>query len=209
MFEHRIRFSDFKKVNLRAWPNLGFILILLGFALILVAPIYREIVNTKPNPYVPREVIFDPVKPSKQFSLKDYKEEELPKRIFISSLGIDMAVAPSRVVDGFWEVSETLANFGLGSAPPGKSGNTVIFAHLRQGMFGNLYKIQKNAAIEIKTKDKTFVYKVSDIKEVSPSETSVIAPTIDKTLTLYTCSGFADSKRLVIQAKLVNKDSIE
>ena len=48
-----------------------------------------------------------------------------------------------------------------------------------------------------------FNYTVSEIKEVIPSQIEVIAPTPDETLTLYTCSGFGDSMRLIVIAKRV------
>ena len=48
-----------------------------------------------------------------------------------------------------------------------------------------------------------YSYEVVDIKEVYPNQTEVIEETDDETLTLYTCSGFADSKRLIVVAKRV------
>lgn len=40
-----------------------------------------------------------------------------------------------------------------------------------------------------------------DTKEVLPESVEVVAPTTDETLTLYTCTGFADQKRLIVTAK--------
>ncbi len=126
--------------------------------------------------------------------------EEIPSRIVIPTLDIDLPVTPSRVIDGYWELSETTASYGLGSSHPGENGNVVIFAHARKGLFLPLRNIQKEADVYVLTRAHWYVYKVADIKSVDPSDTSVIAQTIRPTLTLYTCSGFVDEKRLIVTA---------
>jgi len=55
--------------------------------------------------------------------------------------------------------------------------------------------------IYVLTKNEWFSYEVSDVKEVLPNQTEVIKPTDDERLTLYTCSGFADTKRLIVTAR--------
>ena len=110
---------------------------------------------------------------------------------------------PAKVVKGKWEVFEDSAAFGLGSTEPGKAGNTVIFAHARKGLFLPLRDIKNSDKVYVMTKDKWFAYEVKEIREVYPKQIEVIAPTTDETLTLYTCSGFADSKRLIVIAKRV------
>jgi sortase A len=79
-------------------------------------------------------------------------------------------------------------------------GNTVIFAHARDGLFGPLRNIVKGESVYIMMKDRWMSYKVTKTQLVNPDQTEVIAPTKDETLTLYTCSGFLDSKRLIVTA---------
>lgn len=45
-----------------------------------------------------------------------------------------------------------------------------------------------------------YLYRVHDINTVLPSDVSVIDNTSVETLTLYTCSGYADLKRLIVKA---------
>ena len=45
-----------------------------------------------------------------------------------------------------------------------------------------------------------YKYKVNKITAVYPNQTQVIMPTKRETLTLYTCTGFYDEKRLIITA---------
>ena len=66
-----------------------------------------------------------------------------------------------------------------------------------------LKKVKEGQLVYVFTKDKWYSYKIDTIKEVLPTQTEVIAPTDTAVLTLYTCSGFSDSKRLIVQAKRV------
>lgn len=124
-----------------------------------------------------------------------------PVKISIPSIGVDIPVKEAKVVKGYWEVFPDSAGWGVGSASPAENGNTVIFAHAREGLFLPLKKIKVGAEITVFTKDKWFLYKVVGLQEVLPSQTEVITPTNDSRLTLYTCTGFSDSKRLIVIAK--------
>ncbi|MBI3282877.1 sortase [Candidatus Curtissbacteria bacterium] len=129
--------------------------------------------------------------------------QPLPKRIVIPTLNLDLAVKTARVVKGYWEVFPDSAGYGDGSGIPGTVGNQVIFAHARKNLFIDLPRIKIGDTVYVFTDKSWFHYKVKEKKEVHPSEKEIIAQTPDETLTLYTCSGFADSKRFIIIAKRV------
>lgn len=124
-----------------------------------------------------------------------------PSRIIIPQVSIDIAVAPAAIIDGHWEVSELFANHGQGSAYPGQSGNMVIFAHARENLFINLQNVVVHDALYVLTDNKWYAYTVTDITQVYPDQVEVIAPTTDERLTMFTCSGFEDEKRLIVVAK--------
>lgn len=124
-----------------------------------------------------------------------------PNRVLLPSLGIDLPVKEAKVINGYWQVFPDSAGFGLGSAYPGDQGNQVIFAHARQGLFADLPKLNLNDRIYVLTGSEWYQYNVVAKKEVYPNQVEVIKPTSDETLTLYTCSGFADKKRLIVVAK--------
>lgn len=123
-----------------------------------------------------------------------------PMRILIPKADIDLRVIDAKIVDGYWELSDNTASYGLGSGHPGQKGNTVIFAHARQGLFYNLKDVAINDTIYVFTKNKWYRYKVNKITAVYPNQTEIIKPTKTEVLTLYTCTGFADEKRLIVQA---------
>lgn len=126
-----------------------------------------------------------------------------PQRIIIPAVSIDLPVLTSPVIQGYWKVYPDKAGFGDGSSFPGLKGNTVIFAHARIGLFLGLKNVKLNDTVYVLTKNEWMSYKVRDIKTVFPDNLNVIAPTPDETLTLFTCSGFADSTRLIVTAKRI------
>ena len=138
----------------------------------------------------------------KLLQVNDKQKDKLPPvRIVIPSVNIDLPVKEAKVVKGYWEVFPDRAGFGMGSTYPGEIGNQVIFAHARTGLFLPLKKVNIKDKIFISTKTKLFTYQVTAIKEVNPNNTDIIGVTDEKTLTLYTCTGFSDSKRLIVVAK--------
>jgi LPXTG-site transpeptidase (sortase) family protein len=136
----------------------------------------------------------------KQLSQKPTKKIEYPIRIRIPSVEIDLPVVIAPIKNGYWELSDTSASYGWGSATPGEKGNMVIFAHARQGLFLPLQNIQLNAKVIISTAEQTFTYKVVKKMQVFPSDTNVISFSNKEKLTLFTCTGLFDTKRLIVVA---------
>jgi len=137
------------------------------------------------------------------FSAQEAPSEKLPTRVVIPSLSIDLEVKPARNINGYWEVFLDSAAWGEGSGLPGEAGNQVIYAHARKGLFLPLRQVEIGSRVYVLNKQDWYGYEVKEIKEVTPTQVGVIAPTDDETLTLYTCSGFSDSKRLIVIAKRV------
>jgi len=169
---------------------LALALIFLAFVILLP---WKLPINNKPEAKNPIEISSKLLSPVKIDDL-------LPVRILIPHANIDLPIVSAKVINGYWELSETTASYGLGSGLPGAPGNTVIFAHARIGLFYNLKDVKIGDTVYIFTKNKWFRYKVNKITAVYPNQTDVINPTKTQVLTLYTCTGFADEKRLIVQA---------
>lgn len=186
----------------------GVLLIVLGF---LLSKPHQNIVTDNKTVTVTSSIDIDsfsqePVKVDQSLTSPDKNKINVknpPVRIMIAALQIDLLVKEAKVIKGFWEVFPDSAAFGLGSAYPDESGNQVIFAHAREGLFLPLRKAQIGQNVMVLTKDKWYSYKIKEIKEVLPNQTEVIAPTKEAILTLYTCSGFSDSKRLIVTAERI------
>ena len=125
----------------------------------------------------------------------------VPQRISIGSVGIDLPIEEGKIVTGIWQISDKNATYLVGSDVPGRNGNIIIYGHNKWDIFGKLSMIKEGSVVEISTKGgKEFRYRVSNISVVDPTDISVVAPTTYQVLTIYTCTGFLDSKRLVVKA---------
>ena len=179
---------------------LAIVLIILGFILISAGGknVQKQLSSTFAN---------EPIRLT-GFNFEDNTFENIPVRIVIPKLKVDLEIAKSEVIAGFWQVFSDKAGWGEGSGIPGKSGNQVIFAHAKENLFLPLNNTDLGTRIYIYTKNlsadgnfSAYEYEVVEIKEVFPNQVETIAPTEDETLTLYTCTGFNDAKRLIVVAK--------
>lgn len=137
--------------------------------------------------------------------LNEYKNEvdysKLPSKIEIPRLNLSLTVKQTTIENGKWGVSADSASHLLSSATPGEKGNIIIYGHNKPKHLKDLGKVGFGDSIRIKTIDgKSHVYKITNKSIVWPNQIEFLNPTKEETLTLYTCTGFADAKRLVIRA---------
>lgn len=149
-----------------------------------------------------------------RLSFKNYKQEqaraivsnkELPIRVTIKDLNINLPLLPANVTENKWDVTSEGASYLLSSPIPGNEGNSIIYAHNWASLFGNLPQVKKGDVVEIEFANrarKTFV--IESTSTVHPTDASILKPTNDKKITLYTCVGFLDSQRFVAIAVLQN-----
>jgi len=95
-----------------------------------------------------------------------------------------------------------------GTALPGSAGNVAVAAH-RDTFFRGLGDLKRNDEIVVDTLNGSFRYRVDQISVVDPSNTSVLAPTVGKTLTLITCFPFhyigPAPRRFIVQATQISE----
>jgi sortase A len=125
-----------------------------------------------------------------------------PKSIHILSLNINLNIEEGFIQDGIWKISETGATHLNSSGNPGDGGNVVIYGHNKNKLFGPILWIKVGSEIKLSTEDeKEYFYIVTDTKTVDPKEINYVLPKTEETLTLYTCTGFLDTKRFIVVAK--------
>ncbi len=128
-----------------------------------------------------------------------------PSHIFIQ-WRVDVDIDSAVYANGDWTISPSHASYLATSGRVGKGGNIVIYGHNKREILGNIRVLKLGELITLTTEDGVqHDYQVQLVKEVSPSDTSLVQPTQEETLTLYTCSGLLDSRRFVVQAKPVNR----
>lgn len=145
-------------------------------------------------------------------------------RLIIPSLSIQAPIQTPANVDltaANWETIESQVQDALrdgvvsfpGTAKPGERGNAFITGHSSyypllpgryKDVFALLPQIKIGDEIEVWQNERKFTYRVSDKKEVSPSDVGVLENTQDYRLTLMTCTPLGTAlRRLIVTAELV------
>lgn len=145
-------------------------------------------------------------------------------RLIIPSLSIHAPIQTPENVDltaANWETIESQIQDALqngvvsfpGTAKPGERGNAFITGHSSyypllpgryKDVFALLPQIKIGDEIEVWQNERKFTYRVSDKKEVSPSDVGVLENTQDYRLTLMTCTPIGTAlRRLIVTAELV------
>lgn len=131
------------------------------------------------------------------------EKNNLPTKISIPELTLDLQVIPAEITGKNWETTKDGVSYLTSSPVPGEVGNSVMYGHNYAGLFGKLPQIKPGNVVEVEYADKTKKkFAVTYTLEVSPGDQSVLTQSTDKRLTLYTCTGFLDSKRFVAVAML-------
>lgn len=134
----------------------------------------------------------------------------LPQKIIVPSLKIELPIYPAKISGNSWEATTKGVSYLVSSPVPGETGNSILYGHNWASLLGSLPKIVPGEAIEIvfgKGEKKTFIVEHTSI--VAPSQTDILAPSSDTRLTLYTCTGFLDSKRFVATALLKSQSDLK
>ena len=106
-----------------------------------------------------------------------------------------------------------------GTAHPGETGNVFITGHSSnylwapgkyKSVFSLLNQLVIGDLVQIKYKNKDYLYKVSNVRVVKPTDLSVMDATDDSILTLMTCTPVGTSlNRLIITANQIYPDKID
>ena len=118
---------------------------------------------------------------------------------------MDLEIIPSKITNNTWEATSQGVSHLSSSPIPGEKGNSILYGHNWTNLLGNLTKIKPGAEINIilKNREKK-IFIVEYVSIVGPNDTQILADTDDTRITLYTCTGFLDSKRFVVTALLKN-----
>ena len=128
-----------------------------------------------------------------------------PVAIAIKGLNINLPIIPAEIHSTQWDTTTKGVSWLDNSPEPGENGNSILYAHNWTSLFGNLPKVKPGQKIQIGFKDNTKKnFLVQNTAIVKPNQLGILDQTTDKRITLYTCTGFMDSKRFVVTAKLID-----
>jgi LPXTG-site transpeptidase (sortase) family protein len=128
-----------------------------------------------------------------------------PKTLEIPSINVNLPIFSSVIKGTAWQTT-TIGVSYLSTTPiPGTKGNSVIYGHNWTSLLGSLPKVKpgQNIFITMQNGEKKS-FKIVYTAVVSPNQTYIIDNTKDTRVTIYTCTGFLDSRRFVVVAKPLN-----
>lgn len=132
---------------------------------------------------------------------KESIDSKYPQSITISSINVNLAVIPSAKKNGKFETTKNGVTYLTNSVLPSQTGNSVFYGHNWPNLLGSLKKVKRGDTIELKYPSgeiKTFTI---DLVTEMPAEYAKVSLESDqKVMTIYTCSGFLDSKRIIVTA---------
>lgn len=174
--------------------NLGLLLIFSGIGFYALAGFWIWERNNS------NRLAFDNYKPEMSRLIDG---DRLPVRIIINNLKIDLPIYPAEIKNNIWETTDRGVSYLVSSVVPGEFGNSIIYGHDWMSLFGPLKNIKKGDVVRMIYSDGTSEsFKIKETVEVSYTNTEILKDVNSATLTLYTCSGFLDSKRFVAVASL-------
>ena len=135
------------------------------------------------------------------------------RRVVIPTIGVDSKIIQlgtklDRRGQIAWETAPFAVGQHKGLAGPGQNGNMVLSGHVSSpnegGIFHHLPELKVGEGVIVSTDERQYLYRVVDVKTVTPDQVSVLDQTPDPTATLITCvpDGIY-SHRLVVTARLV------
>jgi LPXTG-site transpeptidase (sortase) family protein len=135
------------------------------------------------------------------------------KRLVVPTIGLDTKVIQlgtklDRHGQIAWETAPYAVGQHKGLAGPGQNGNMVLSGHISSpnegAIFHHLPDLKVGEGVIVTTDERQYLYRVTDVKTVTPDQVSVLDQTPDPTATLITCvpDGIY-SHRLVVTARLV------
>lgn len=131
-------------------------------------------------------------------------KDSKPIYINIPAVGVKLLVEEAHIVGDIWEISYDAASHLNKSANLSEDGNVVIYGHNRNSLFGPIRWLSEGDLIEVTSEeDGKYTFKVAKTFITTPDDIQYVLPKETETLTLYTCTGFLDSKRHIVIAEPV------
>jgi len=152
---------------------------------------------------------FGPSVYEKLFSVKEetpiasLEKNYIPERVLIPSIEFEMPVKDATVSANDWEVFDDAVSW-LKTSGTLEKGNIILYGHNDKNKFGKIIRLKVGDVIVIRNKHYEKWYEVVKGIETNSSDLTYLQNTEDG-LTMYTCSGWFDSKRYFVIAKPVEE----
>ncbi len=197
-----------------------FILRLLSFAIffyILILPFYPEIKYRLSNRDIDQKAETEKIikelrnenkiNPEATGGFPNSEYRTSPNRLIISKIGVNAPIIETDNEEYGLSLGAWLIPDGVS---PGEKGNAIITGHRFKYLppsnltFYLFHKLEKGDLVYILWKGEEHYYEIDEIKVVEDTDLSVIEPSDEEVLTLFTCTPiYSTEQRLVIKARPV------
>lgn len=142
-------------------------------------------------------------------SLRESEYAISPNRLIITKIGVNAPIIQTDNEEyglsmGAWLVPE--------GSTPDQGGNTIITGHRFKYLPPNnltfylFDKLEAGDIVSVIWKEEKYFYRIKEVKIVSKTDFSVLDPSNDSILTMFTCHPlYSTEKRLVVIAELIKK----
>lgn len=125
-------------------------------------------------------------------------EKIYPASINIDSLSLNLTISPGIIKDNRWTLFDDKVSW-LSTSGDLIQGNIILYAHNKPNLFGDLTQLEIGDEIIIEGSGKKQAYVVREKRKVLPTDIEAVVSDKNE-LTLYTCNGSFDEKRLIVKA---------
>lgn len=134
-------------------------------------------------------------------SVRTTPSTKIPTVIRLPSLDLELPIIPTELVDSKWQATSEGVSYLTTTPQPGETGNSIMYGHNWPNLLGRLTQVKPGQTIEVLFSDgNKSTFEIAFTTVVTPDQTHILNQTDDRRLTLYTCTGFLDSKRFVVTA---------
>ena len=125
-------------------------------------------------------------------------EKIYPTSINIENLNLNLTISPGIIKNNHWTLYEDKVSW-LSTSGDLNRGNIILYAHNRPSLFGNLVNLEIGDKVFVEGSGKKQAYIVKEKRKVLPTDVEAVISDKNE-LTLYTCNGSFDEKRLIVKA---------
>ena len=176
---------------------LGLIILVNGY--VIMAPLWPTLAYQANNHTAKRQQL--------KASLRAPTPTAQPNHLVVPSMLLDEPVYEGPARDQYKILNKGIWRYDRGSTPD-QGGNTVLIGHrftytTPRGVFYHLDKVSVGDEIGLWWNNKRYLYKVSQVKTVAPTDTAIENNTSDPQLTIFTCTPlWLPKNRLAVIARL-------
>lgn len=129
-----------------------------------------------------------------------------PIKLKIPKLNMDLPIKEGNYnsFDNSWTIDNKSAFYATMTPELNNlAGNTLVYGHNSNQVFGKLNQLKINDVVQVESlNQKIFTYKLSEIKDVEPTDLSLFEYRGEPILTIQTCSGTWNERRRLFMFRL-------